>query len=408
VQGRTPASEQRAPKSAGGSDGAASEAGSGQLPDPFTTCDLTQLDKDFLNTQNIVREALDAALAMQATAGQFAVELNEPERAAASIRQSGLTVPEPDRRRLKDELDKVEQAVLDVNQRFHAVEKAREDLDAALIELNNLPDQAPPKDDDDPSFSVGKRVEHAWDMINAVTSVLKQGVTVRDVAQAILGSDAVKDRVEKLADRLANAEADIDHAMIVLNAAINVQKFVAAKRVQDGASQLARAVDDYKAQLGLFARHRDEFIQCLTETVAKVQAAAPAASATIPSARSVAQVYGAVIVAGSAVKAAKSALITDTLSEQQYKVWMQQLVPPGTLLLELPDGGEPTAPRVMTVAGDVIFYRKGNTNFAYRATRQKIEAYATQFAPTDDFYDRSTSVINTLDAWTKAMTGVLD
>ena len=388
---------------------AATHATAMHLPDAYTSYDLTQLDKDIANTRSAVQDALDLERAMRLGALQMKVDIDDPDAAAAQIRHSGLRLGDQDQVNLETRLDTLNSRAADLEQRFHAVEKAHEDLDAALVELANLPDKVPAKEGEEPWFTAGKHAEHVFDFINAVTAVIKTGVGVRDVVQAVLGSDAVKDRVEKLADRIAGVEENIDRTMIALNAAINTLTWAAAKRARDGGVQLARAVDDYRQELGLYGEARDSFTDLLTKTAAGLQAAGARKPADGGAdARSIARVYGAVLVAGNAYRAATSALITDTLSEPRHQVWIDQLVPPGTLLLNLPDEGDPASPRMMTVQGDLIFYKKGDTNFAYRATRQKIEAYASPLGAVHRVHVFAPEVESILQAWTKAMKGVLD
>jgi hypothetical protein len=68
-------------------------------------------------------------------------------------------------------------------------------------------------------------------------------------------------------------------------------------------------------------------------------------------------------------------------------------------LSEFPDAGESATPRMMSVVGDLIFYRKGDAT-KDRGLRSRLAAVRQihAFAP---------EVKGILDAWFKAMTGVL-
>src|SRR5262245_27209039 len=165
----------------------------------------------------------------------------------------------------------------------------------------------------------------------------------------------------------------------------------ATDKLRDLNLSLRKVSDDYEKANEVYQKELSDY----AKLVSSLSSGARKSGAIPPQ---FPKTYNAVVKAVQLSKNALSALITQTLAEKKYMLYMNLLNPPGKLILDAPDTGKPGH-----VMGNMIVYEKGGRQYAYRETSQTLQGLAQHLGSVKQVYDSRPSLKQIFNKWNNAL-----
>lgn len=356
----------------------------GPQPDTFgpkvKKFDLWPLRVDLKSAIEPVATALQAEKAMRNFAASAGVDLDKPDTAVTCMKSK---MTEQDKTNLKNSANISEQGRLQMVRILQHMQDTTSQLEAAKQRI--LPDKLPRALFDDLQKTVGnasKVVAFLWGLANKVSALIDPTSRVN----AVPGADAIKDKIKSFGDQakghtkeLVQVGQKINELIGALDDATKQEMSNLNVSLQKDADAFTTATEDYFKNLGTYAE--------VLGNLSSRAGCPPEYSKT----------YVAVVAAAQMSKTARAALITKTLAPDKYKTFLNQLVPLGKLVANLP-----ATERSLT--GNLIVYEKGGTQYGYNATSATLESLVQQLKLVKKVYDSAPSIEQISKEWNSALT----
>jgi hypothetical protein len=362
-------------------------------PAQWIAVDLSQLKQDLAKTGPLMKQALDAAQEMNDAAARAGIDIRDPGKALAGA--TSLTAQE--KTDIAQSLDQVQAGVNDVYKTMHLMTEQRDLLKAEEQTLRSLPEKLKEDFFKDLKAKADDAVggwEHIWDFMN-VMSQLTPTKLISNMAHALAGTDQVKDLVKALFDDEDARNARIAQLGETVNALITAAGQDATRKIQIYYKAMEDLKDDYFRASRLLRRELGHYHKVISSVASKVGSALPdlvaKAGAAIEDALSL------------STKVRTTLDATQTLARQKYEGQWTQLKYPGKLVLDAPDEGEPVAPGMMTVGGDLTVYEKGGKQYAYRESTKTLQNLVEQLEVVRRVWDSGKRVDEVFEKWSDAL-----
>jgi hypothetical protein len=337
----------------------------------------------------ILKRASDAEDAMIFAAALERIDLEDPKSAVASRPPSKLS--DQDKTNLRTSFAQVDQARVQKAHILHEMQATTREIATATkfqLNLKRPPDQALTQEQKNALSTGLKIITTVLDGLSTVVPVfMEDKFSLAKLGLAIIGADAVKDRITDIDDELARVEKKIEELGDKLERTINklettitALQGAATDEIRDLKERSRVERDDLAEQTKVYLNALHDY-QKLVLKVSPKAGGGPGFEKT----------FAAILSASQASLSARSELNTPRLRPDRAKIFLAELQNPGTFRQQL------TKP-------DVAVFDNGREIISFLGeTEASVKDLAEQVQKVTELYESSVKIDRIFKAWKDAL-----